>query len=165
MAFIFTEPFTLPNAKRADPEKIGLALEQVASEHAGRLHPGDVVEAARSPRSALHPHFEWNDEAAAEAYRLDQARALIRLIRISDEALDEPPRAFLSVKDSDGVSYRRFGDVRESVDLQLAVLKQARVDLAAFRRRYRDLVEICELVQVAEDEVARRLEPSETAHA
>lgn len=165
MAYIFTEPFTLPNPKRADPEKIGRALDRVATEHDGRLHPGDVVEAARDPKNALHPHFEWNDEAAAEAYRIDQARTLIRLVRISDEALDEPPRAYLSVKDTDGTSYRRYRDVRESVDLQLAVLKQARADLSAFRRRYKALADICELVQVAESEVVRRLEPNETAHA
>lgn len=46
------------------------------TDNEGRLRPSDVVHAAKSPASALHPHFEWNDKVAAGKYRLDQAREI-----------------------------------------------------------------------------------------
>jgi hypothetical protein len=48
----------------------------------GKLTPLQVLEAARPEESPLHDFFEWDDSAAAEAYRIDQARELIRRVRI-----------------------------------------------------------------------------------
>lgn len=48
----------------------------------GRLTPEDVLAAARDKSSPLHDSFEWDDDAAAHAYRLDQARGLIRRVRV-----------------------------------------------------------------------------------
>lgn len=45
----------------------------------GVLRPEDIVDYARDPASELHRHFEWNDSEAAAAYRLVQARQLIRV--------------------------------------------------------------------------------------
>jgi hypothetical protein len=56
-------------------------LEAIAA--GGVLHPADVVEAARNPNSAMHNQFEWDDSEAAEAYRLQQARALIRRVKVN----------------------------------------------------------------------------------
>jgi hypothetical protein len=48
----------------------------------GQLTPEVVVEAAADPASPLHKSFEWNDETAAAAYRIEQARALIRSVDV-----------------------------------------------------------------------------------
>jgi len=56
-------------------------LEAIAA--GGVLYPADVVEAARNPNSAMHSQFEWDDSEAAEAYRLQQARALIRRVKVN----------------------------------------------------------------------------------
>jgi hypothetical protein len=154
------EPVALLNAKKADPQKIGLALEKIAADGGGRLTPPAVVDAARNPRSPLHRHFEWDDTKAAEAYRLDQARAIIGVIRIEDDA-GEPTRAFLSVRDGAGTSYRTAAEVSGSVDLQLAVLKQAERDLEAFGKRYRELQDICEDVASARAKARTRREALE----
>lgn len=158
-------PLPIQNAKDANAQKIGKALEAISAEHLGHLRPGDVVEAARNPKSALHSHFTWDDKVAAEAYRMEEARALIRLVRVVDSELDEPPRAFLSVPDSDGISYRGYKEVQQSVELSLAVLRAAERDLTAFRRRYRSLQDVCALVEVAEEEVRRRMAPTESPTA
>ena len=55
-----------------------LALER----RNGMLLAEDVLEAARDPESPLHPYFQWDDSAAAEAYRLSQASELIRRVKI-----------------------------------------------------------------------------------
>lgn len=51
-------------------------------ENGGRLTATDVVEAARIETSPLHRYFEWDDDAAAEAYRIEQARRLIRSVKV-----------------------------------------------------------------------------------
>lgn len=48
----------------------------------GTLTAETVLDDARDPQSPLHAHFEWDDSKAAEAFRLDQARKLIRSVRL-----------------------------------------------------------------------------------
>jgi hypothetical protein len=55
----------------------------------GRLRPEDVVDAARNPNSALHSYFTWDDSEAAAAYRLQEARALIKRVRVDVVRTDE----------------------------------------------------------------------------
>lgn len=155
VAYVFKdEPLKIKGAAQADPQLIGEALSKLASDGDGHLEPSAVVSAAQDPDSALHPHFEWDDTKAAHAHRLDQARDLIRVIRI-DEGERSPP-AFVSISDVSGVSYRPVADVRASSSLQLVVMRQAERDLAAFRRRYCELADICELVKVAQEKVSAR---------
>ena len=149
-------PVTIKNAKKADPQKIGVALAKIAEQQKGRLTPPAVVEAARDQRHPLHKHFEWDDQVAAEAYRLDQARVLIRSVRIVGEDDAEPAPAFLSVADKGGTSYRTFAEVMDSADLQNTVLAAAERDLAAFERRYRALADICEVIRYAREKIAAR---------
>ena len=68
--YVFREDSPLPikGAKDADAQVIGEALEEIRLKAGGELTPGAVVEAARTKRSALHKHFEWNDAVAAEAF-------------------------------------------------------------------------------------------------
>lgn len=156
------EPLAIKNAKRANPQKIGEALAKVAG-NSGRLTSKAVVEAAKDPRNALHKHFEWDDTKAANSYRLDQARFLIRAVRVEDDdAAEEPLRAFYSVSDKGGKAYHTLDAVRASRELQLAVLKQAERDLTAFERRYSELNDICDLVRTARDRLSDRISKQET---
>lgn len=155
------EPVIILNAKRANAQRIGEALAKVTDANKGRLTPSAIVEAAKDTRSALHRHFLWDDVAAAQAYREQQARELVRLIRIETEDAEEPIRAFLSVKDGAGTSYRTAAEVAGSVDLQLAVLRQAERDLDAFTRRYKELQDVCADVASARDKARSRRESIE----
>jgi|SRR5215472_15389160 len=144
-------------AKRASAQEIGEALDAIRLANGGELHPHAVVDDARDPKSALHTHFEWNDAKAAENYRVDQARALIRCIRVIDDD-DRSRPAYLSIRTDDGVTgYRTFQDVLSSADLRQRLLEQAERDLAAWTQRYRELREIVELVRPARDELRRRV--------
>ena len=55
----------------------------------GRLIPEDVVDAAKNPNSSLHTYFTWDDTEAAAAFRLQEARALIKRVRVSVVRTDE----------------------------------------------------------------------------
>ena len=48
----------------------------------GKLTPAQVVEAAKDEASPIHECFTWDDSVAAAAYRIEQARELIRRVRI-----------------------------------------------------------------------------------
>lgn len=49
---------------------------------AGRLTPNEVVDAARSEKSPLHDLFCWDNDTAAELYRVEQAREVIRRVKL-----------------------------------------------------------------------------------
>ena len=48
----------------------------------GTLTAESVLNDAANPASPLHSHFQWDDSKAAHAYRIDQARTLIRSVRL-----------------------------------------------------------------------------------
>lgn len=154
--YIFKDeaPICIKAADKADPQAIGEALAAIGAKADGALTPGDVVNAARSKESVLHQHFEWDDVVAAEHYRHDQARDLIRLIRVEDEATEDgTSRAFVSVKLNDVTAYRHIDAVRKSADFQMALLAQAERDLEAFERRYQALAAVCKLVSSVRDAI------------
>lgn len=55
----------------------------------GALRPEDVLDDARNPNSPLHPCFTWDDSVAAEAYRMQQAKAVVR---VAIRYLERPPQ-------------------------------------------------------------------------
>ena len=160
------EPLTIKAADKANPQKIGEALAKITEANKGHLVPAAVVQAARDAKHILHRHFEWNDKAAAEKFRLDQARSLIRCIHVdSEDAESGATRAFLSIREKDGTSYRSITDVLNSADLQQRVLAQAERDLLAFESRYRNLEDICSLIRAARERLAVRRSAGQDSRA
>ena len=153
------------NAKDADPQTIGEALAAVAETEGGKLTPKAVVDNARNPESALHRHFEWNDAAAAEKYRHQQARVIISCLRVEEiGSNNDPVRAFHSISD-DGAAYRSIQEIRSSGDLQEKLLAAAERDLESFTLRYRVLKDICEIVETAKKVVKSKRTKNETRAA
>ncbi len=60
--------------------KYGRHLSKLARTH--ELTPEFVRDEARDPKSPLHDFFEWDDKKAAEQYRIERARYLLRSIAI-----------------------------------------------------------------------------------
>lgn len=80
-----------------DAQAAGEELARIADEHGGELRPRQVVDESRPEESPLHPHFEWDDGRAADLYRDEQARNLIRSVRVVTAASDgtTPPEVRL----------------------------------------------------------------------
>lgn len=51
-------------------------------ENNGELTPAMLVEASRDTRSVLHQYFEWNNQKAADSWRMQQARMLLGNIQV-----------------------------------------------------------------------------------
>lgn len=152
MKYVFRSEFqTFKGAASADPQVIGAELERIAREGGGEITPDAVVDAARDDKSVIHRHFEWDDATAAEKYRLDQARMIIRSVTIVRDDISAPVQAFVSLNGSGGRSYRPIDTVLGSRELRMSALAQARRDLEAFKSRYRDLTDvIVELASASE---------------
>jgi hypothetical protein len=153
-------------------KKVAEVLAELAEANGGRLDPRDVVEAARPAKSVLHPHFQWDDDAAAENWRIVQAQGLIRRVRVVYEAASEKAvtvRAFVNVQPAEddepperrgtrgplpGV-YVPMVDAMAREDWREQVLAQCRRDMNAFRRKYAALKEVAVVIE-AMDAVERR---------
>ena len=66
--------------KGEDPAKVVEEFKRLSNE--GLLTPEKIVEEARDSNSILHKFFEWDNDVAAEQYRLQQARTLINNVSI-----------------------------------------------------------------------------------
>lgn len=126
-------------------------FERIARKHNGILRPADVVDEARNPDSILHRAFEWDDSVAAEAYRIQQAKELIRVQVVVIENRQEPVRAFVSLSRdrlTDG-GYRITADVLNDRDLYREMLLDAADELRSFQRKYNRITELSEVFAAA----------------
>jgi hypothetical protein len=112
----------------------------------GTIHPEDVVESARAATSPLHDYFEWDDTAAAAAYRIDQARHLLRVTvtHLPVGSGHERVRAFVSLSTDAG--YRPIGAVLVNSQHRAQLLADARAEMERFERKYGHLAELAGVI-------------------
>jgi hypothetical protein len=136
-----------------DAQAAGEEMERIRVRQNGRLDQESVLAAARKPKSPLHPHFEWDDGKAAEAYRINQAGELIRWITVTVEKPnggEVPVRAFVNVKREEDRSYTSIQHALSDEDLRAQVVAQAWAELEAWRKRYAELQEFATLFATIE---------------
>lgn len=133
---------------------VGEALDRIP-----KRTPEAVVAEAKKKTSPLHPFFEWDDTAAAEAHRLWQARHLFCSVRIVVRNIEV--KAFHSVaiaaaadgsKESSRV-YVSVGEARNNDDHREQILANAMRELKGWRTRYENFREALSGVFDAIDEV------------
>lgn len=102
----------------------------------GVLLPEVVAVEARNPASPLHAYFEWDDEAAASAFRVEQARRLIRraeIVLTVEGGETRQVRAFLH---SGERGYRSTATVMSKKAMREDVLARMRSDIEIMTARY-----------------------------
>lgn len=67
--------------RKADIKQVLKELRWI-EENNGEITPALVVEAARDTDSVLHPYFEWNNQKAADQWRVRQASAILGAIEV-----------------------------------------------------------------------------------
>lgn len=107
----------------------------------GKITPQEVLEKARDENSELHKCFEWDDNIAAEKYRLQQARAIIiNLVYKTDKTSEQPIRIFQITTQKSTYQPTRQFLVQE--DEYQNLLKRAKSELEAFKKKYHALTEL-----------------------
>ncbi len=134
-----------------DPEQAGKILAKL-EEKQGNLTAQSVVDAARPKTSPLHEAFEWDDSAAAESWRLDQARSMIKSIEIVviEEEGDAEPESrpiYFNVQQPSpgsyaGGYYKNREALVESVEEWESALQLAKQQLAGSLKALRSIEEL-----------------------
>lgn len=92
----------------------------------GRLIPTMVVNDAKDPDSPLHSYFTWDDAEAASQHRLEQARQLIRSVRVEITVHSVPLSVVGYVRDpevdTNQGGYRNIVALRSEEDSARAVV-------------------------------------------
>lgn len=126
---------------KADAQVAGEICEALASED--KLTAKNLVEVSRPEDAPLHNAFEWNDTIAAEAYRENQARYIIRSVEIVEEKA-EPVRAFFNIEYKEP-EYKHIDAILQCAGDRALLLARAMNELKAFEKKYSQLDELAEV--------------------
>ncbi|MCD8008132.1 MAG: hypothetical protein LUF68_04250 [Clostridiales bacterium] len=124
--------------KGADPQKVADEIYGIGAE----VTPAQIVEAAKDEESELHKCFTWDNDKAAEKWRLQEARQVICNLVVKQEEgqQTEAPRLYYQVQGSKTYEPLEFIVNDEVKSAQL--LQKALAELVAFKRKYRMLSEL-----------------------
>ena len=123
--------------------KVISELKRIAAENDGLLQPETVVNEARPITSPLHSRFEWDNKVAGEAYRIWQARQLIRVVVEVMSATGEKENVFVSLtSDRKESGYRVMTEVLTDKEMRSQMLADALSELELFRDKYKRLREL-----------------------
>lgn len=133
--------------KRGVPGKVSVddavaELEKIKEKH-GKITPDVVVKEAKKKKSPLHNCFEWDDTVAAAAWRMTQAKYMIRQIEVVITAEeDKPPvriRAFHSVIEEDQAEYVTVQQAKDNPDYWEQVMNDAIAAIVSWKTKYANL--------------------------
>lgn len=122
---------------------------QELSESEDGLTPQKLVDVSRDVNHPLHCEFEWDDSVAAEAYRVVQAKQLIRDITIVKDESDKKDRGFVITPGQNHV-YVPLHDALNNEVWKNNLLDAAKRDMIAFIAKYRRLTELTKVIEPME---------------
>lgn len=132
-----------------NPAEVAGAVCQKLSESKEGLTPRSLVNASRDANAPLHNEFEWNDSVAAEKYREDQARCIIRHLIIVRTDVEEVPRhrdrSFVSTGENN-TAYVSLQTALNNETWKSNLLKAAKADAEKFIAKYRRLTELAGVI-------------------
>ena len=127
----------------------------------GAVTPARLVEVSKPKNAPLHGEFEWNNTIAAQKYREEQARQIIKNIVIIevDEKEEEPKQAKCWVN-SDRAFVPTDERLHKYVTIDTALnneswkdnlLKAAKRDMTSFIVKYKRLTELNKIIEDMHD--------------
>ena len=126
-------------------------IRQLIESNGGQVSPADIVDFARNPKTALHRAFNWDDTTAAEAWRIEQAKKILRvsvvMIARPDNGNMVRVRAFISPCGDGERGYQYTPKMIETVSGRAAILQAAFAEFEAFRAKYEWLEELMPLFE------------------
>lgn len=132
----------------------GIDAQMVADEIANigeAVTAEQIVDKAKDKNTELHKCFTWDDESAAEKYRIIEARQIVRhLVReeLPDVKNDTPPlRIFYKTNNGEGYKHIERTIIKREDEYQ-ALLARAMMELRAFKAKYSMLEELREILDL-----------------
>lgn len=122
----------------ADAQKVADEIMEIGD----NARPDQILEKGRDENTELHKCFTWNDQEAAEKWRLHQARHIVDCLIIEQTVNNEnvPEVRFFHKNDNGG--YKPTTYIFTKADEHAKLLQAAYAELAAFKRKYAGLQEL-----------------------
>ncbi|MBS0229678.1 MAG: hypothetical protein JSS52_00760 [Proteobacteria bacterium] len=117
-----------------DADAVAAELHALHSKH-GHLVPELVLDAAAHEGSAMHAAFTWDDTDAAQLWRMDQARCLIKAVKV-EYAPGEHVSLYVHVGES---GYQPTERVVRSPALYEEAMREARAKVESAQTTVREL--------------------------
>lgn len=111
--------------------------------------PEEVLNIAKNENTELHKCFEWDDNVAAEKYRLNQARSILQMIVVIPEEKEVAPRRVFQISSEQNV-YQPLKFFMKNDDEYQVLLSRAIGELRAIATRYQSLEELSDIFELIE---------------
>lgn len=128
---------------KADAQKVA---EEIGF---GEFTPMEVLEKAKDETTELHKCFEWNDSIAAEKYRLEQAKDIIRMLVYEKETKEQAVVRYYAKTETKHV-YQPTKQFLVQEDEYQGLLRRALAELEAFKNKYHTLTELENIFEAME---------------
>lgn len=126
----------------ADAQKVAEEVVAIGDEPTTQ----EIVDKARDEGTELHKCFEWDNDVAAEKYRLYEARQIMHhLVIVEQERPEERPEVRMFYKTDTKGGYKQTEYVIQKKDEYKALLERAMAELRAFKAKYACLKELQEI--------------------
>ena len=130
---------------KADAEKVYSELETIETKS-----PQNIVDYAEEhPDSELHKCFTWDDSKAANEWRKQEARQVVRLLVFADDETKQPTQIRVLQKAMD--AYEPVKTIVRNNDEYAKLLARARAELKAFRERYKQINELEKVLEAIDE--------------
>ncbi len=137
---------------QADATKCYKEITSIGDE----VTPQQIVSRAKDPDTELHKCFEWDNNKAADSYRLFQARKVLGNIIVLTMDTKKPKadpiqfRVLMKNETGQGSGYKQTLVMVKNEDEYQKLLEQAKRELRAFKTKYSCLVELSEIFALIE---------------
>ena len=148
--------YAVKGLHKVPAQQMGEFFEQLEHSASG-LNPESVLDASREEGTLLHDEFEWDNDVAAEKYRLNQAQEMMTCLRIVIAETDDTEertvyreRGFVSIPGGKS-AYVSIRSAMTNDVWREHLMEQARRDMETFCAKYQRLGELAPVIQAMKD--------------
>ena len=140
--------FEVPSLfKGLNADDVGAEFKRIKEKHR-TINKSLIVEESKNEDSYLHEYFEWDNEKAADKWREEQARLLIKNIKVTvvNETIECSVRAFVHTVTTDCPT-RSYVPIQEVINDETAykdLVSQIERDYGNFKSKYAIIEELHE---------------------
>nr|DAG73475.1 MAG TPA: hypothetical protein [Caudoviricetes sp.] len=132
---------------KADAQKCADEIMEICNELESAT-PQQILEKARDSNTELHKCFTWDNTEAAEKWRVQEARSVVRNLKIIEVKPDKEPepttiRVFYKTDSSSG--YKPTKLILKKPDEYKALVERCRSELLAIKQKFNSISEYEEI--------------------
>lgn len=132
---------------KADAQKCADEIMEICEELESAT-PQQILEKARDSNTELHKCFTWDDTEADEKWRISEARAVVRNLKIIEQKPDkqtEPTTIRVFYKTDNESGYKPTKLILKKPDEYKSLVERCRSELLAIKQKFNSISEYEEI--------------------